>query len=328
MFLRKHYFLNIFISTLITIMIVPVLVISGQPNLPFFMDDTVDFDQRFLNKWINDNPDISTDKELNDFLFSNLPEELFAEIFTGKTDIDNIQKTNGLFYYSGYKGGIWLNDIIENPDNEGIGPASMIRVFKLPALLALDSHFAKRKRVIKKSCIKKKRKALYKSLDRLIYLYGYNRGYLIKILENHPEGISLPPDYFSCKGLLDCDYPKENLEVFNSVFEIRSHLSDPPDLKWKEIAENIEIKLESSIQKGENVWTGIMENGKFTPDSYKSLVDISAQYLLINEAVMLLSAEALAKDDEELMDRALMADMALKSWLAGYMAGLGEPVKS
>jgi hypothetical protein len=260
----------------------------------------------------------------SEFLFSYLPGRIFDDILSSGAESVDPRGGLGLLYLSGYEGGIWLNGIMEGEDGSGIGPSGLIRAFRMPLLFLMDNRVEKRMRLIAKGSIKRKRRALDNAFDTLVMSYGYNRGYLLEILKHPPPGSSLSADYVACYGLLECRYPMENAGALGPLLPARENLNAPAGAPWDDLSKRIQEGLPSAVKRGEGVWQSIMSESEFSPESYKALVDISAEFLMLNEAVLLMAAKAIAENDEEAMDRALLADAALTVWLGGYVIGLGQ----
>jgi hypothetical protein len=293
------------------------LRLPNPPRIPKFMAKTVKIDPARMQKMAQDYQS-AKDREgtLEDFMFAAMPEQVFNSILRGSKSAKDFSSDLGLLYWSGYQGGIWLNSIMQSPGEKksGIGPTGMIKALKLPALLYVNNMLRKRMRLVSQGEKSEKMKALDKSLDALISSYGYNRGYLLEILDHPPQGCAAPEDFFTCSSLLDCAYAGKELKLI------------PPGAsgtKWGRFNSRLSEKLPQALDQGKNVWKNIMAEKEFSPKSYQDLLNISAEFLIINQEIMLASVTAIADGDEREMERALLADAAFRTWLIGYMIGLG-----
>jgi len=295
------------------------------PKVPGFMGDVLVFDSNRVQA-LREKYESSAGKVVSgeDFMFSYRPGEIFKSILHGDFKPEDLASDFGLLYWSGIEGGVWLNKIMTGPEKSGIGPSGLIRAFKGPVLIYMDLKTGQRLRLIQKHDLPAKRIAVEKSLGLLARSYGYNRGYLLEILKHPPAGAAIPDNYLVCKELLDCNYGVADLSIIAPLLPVREKLSRPPDQEWLTLSKTVSEQLPGSINQGKGVWKNILSNRGFSPASYQSLVDISAGFLLINEAILLQSAQAVAEGDETQLNRALAADTALKIWLAGYMMGLSQ----
>jgi hypothetical protein len=289
------------------------------------MSDTVIVDTRRLEFMADEYRALKgADALPSEFLFSYLPDRIFDDILSPGAESPDPRGGLGLLYVSGCEGGIWLNSVMEGEDGSGIGPSGLIRALRMPLHLLIDRRVEKRMRLVEKGSVKSKRRALDNAFDTLVLSYGYNRGYLLEILKHPPPGSSLPADYVACSGLLDCRYPMENAGALGPLLPVRENLKAPSGDPWNDLSKRIEKGVPPAVKRGEGVWQSIMSEREFSPESYQALVDVSAGFLMINEAVLLMVAKAIAENDEEAMDRALLADAALTVWLGGYVIGLGQ----
>ncbi len=259
-----------------------------------------------------------------DFMFACLPTEIFTGILNGAAPEKNLPGDLGLLYWSGFDGGIWLNHIMKSDQGGGIGPAGLLRAIRSPVLHYLAAKCRKRIKLIETGTGAQKLQNLDRAFDLLAQSYGYNRGYLEEILKHPPAGSQVDPAFFSCGEFLDCRYSGVDLAPMQGLMPVREKLAHPPAPNWEPISARIAGELRVSQARGAGVWKNILSKPEFSPESYSSLLEISAEFLVINEAVMLASAQALADQDPEAAGRALAADTALKVWLAGYLLGLAE----
>lgn len=295
------------------------------PRLPKFMAGVLEVDQARLQRLARDYEWSRTGQGTSeDFLFAYLPKMIFSALLFQSNDTQQLQSDLGLLYYSGVQGGVWLNRVLADKGGKGIGPGGLVLAMKLPALLYINNMCKQRLGLVQKGSPEQKRGQAEKSLDTLIYSYGYNKGYLLEILKHPPEGSKVPDDYLACSGMLDCSYSRTDLSLLDPVLSIREKIERPTGPEWVAVNKMMSEKLPGAEKRGSEVWSKIMADREFSPGAYKQLIDISAEFLVINEAIMLATASAIANQDEAGLSRALVADSALRVWLIGYMIGLGE----
>lgn len=261
-----------------------------------------------------------------DFMFAWLPARIFSTLLYGDYKMKDLPSDFGLLYWSGFNGGVWLNETVHLTKRLGIDWSWMIRSLKSPMLLYLKCKTQSRLRLIAEGSAGQKQKAARKALKFLAMSYGYNRGYLLKILKHPPAGANTPENILVCGEFLDCQYGAADQAVLAPLLTVRAKLASPPSAEWQKIAGPIKQKLPGSMKGGSWMWKQIMSGRKFSPDSYPALLEISTQFVMLNEAVMLAACQAVAEDHEAQLERALVADAAFRLSLGGYVAGLGKKI--
>ncbi len=296
--------------------------IPEPPSIPRFASDSIIIDGDALAAWEETYRSGRTGAGREDFLFAWLPERVFHEVLSGEAGVNDMPHINGTLFLSGHEGGVWLNRTFIEAGQRPIG-SSAINSFRLPALLGLDQLIRRRLWLVRQGGLGAKRAELKAAFNALVFTYGYNRGYLLEVLRRPPAGQEALANSIVCGGLIECDYPEAGAAL-SPLLPLRDKLAHPSSDGWKRMSRRLDKRLPGAIERGGRVWEDFMERREFGPGSYRALVDVSAGYLAINEAVMLMAAQGLAEDDEESMDRALMADAALSTWLGGYLLGLGQ----
>ena len=261
-----------------------------------------------------------------DFMFSWLPVRIFSRILFGDFNVKDLSSDFRLLYWSGFNGGVWLNEIVHLTKRVGIDWSWMIRSLNRPMLLFMDTEIQSRLRLIAEGSAGQKQKATRKALKSLAMSYGYNRGYLLEILKHPPTGANTPENILVCGEFLDCQYGVADQAVLAPLLTVRAKLASPPSAEWQKIAGTIRQKLPRSMKGGSRMWQRIMSGREFSPDSYPALLEISSQSVMLNEAVMLAACQAVAEKDEPQLERALAADAAFWVSLGGYVAGLGKKI--
>jgi hypothetical protein len=261
-----------------------------------------------------------------DFMFAWLPAGIFSGLLFDEFNLKDLPSDFGLLYWSGFDGGVWLNKVVRSPKGSGIAWSGIIRLLKGPMLLYLDNRAPSRLRLIASGSAGQKQTAAQKALKFLALSYGYNRGYLLEILKHPPAGAKTPENFLVCGEFLECHYGAGDQAVLAPLLTVRAKLASPPSAEWQTIAATVKQELPGSLKWGSWMWQRIMSGREFSPDSYPVLLNISAGFVMLNEAVMLAGCQAVAEKDEPQLERALAADAALRVSLGGYLVGLGEKI--
>ena len=259
-----------------------------------------------------------------DFMFSWLPARIFSRILFGDFSVKELPSDFGLLYWSGFDGGVWLNEAVHLTKRLGIDWSWMIRSLNSPMLRYLESRTESRLRLITEGNADQKQKAARKAIKFLARSYGYNRGYLLEILKHPPVGAKIPQNILICGEFLECHYGSGDQTILTPFLPVRAKLAGPPNAEWQTVASMVRPKLPGSIESGGCVWRRIMSGPEPSVDSYMTLLDISTGFLLLNEAVVLAVCQAVAERNERQLERALAVDAASRIWLAGYVIGLGK----
>jgi hypothetical protein len=263
-----------------------------------------------------------------DFMFTWLPARIFSRILFGDFNVKDLPSDFGLLYWSGFNGGVWLNETVHLTKGLGIDWSWMIRSLKSPMLRYLESKTESRLRLIASGSAGQKEKAARKAIKFLAMSYGYNRGYLLEILKHPPVGANTPENILVCGEFLECHYGSGDQTILAPFLPVRAKLANPPNAEWQTIASTVRRKLPGSIERGGWVWRRIMSGREFSVDSYMALLDISTGFLMLNETVMLAVCQAVAERNEPQLERALAADAASLIGLSGYVIGLGKKISA
>lgn len=298
---------------------------AEPPRLPKCMDKLMKIDQARLRDFYSEY-DLATEGNgaAEDFLFAYLPRKIFSKLLFESNDRQELPSDFGLLYYSGFQGGVWLNQSLAGKNGQGIGPGGVIRALNPWLLLYVRTLCKERVKLAQTGSLEQKREQAGKNLDALIQSYGYNKGYLLEILKHPPQGSKLGPDFISCEGMIGCDYKGIDNSLLQPVSSVREMIDRPSSQEWERIRKKLAEKMPDAEKRGRGVWANIMADREFSPHAYQQLIEISAQFLAINEAIMLKTASAVAERDDPALSNALLADAAFRTWLIGYMSGLGQ----
>ena len=254
-----------------------------------------------------------------DFMFSWLPARIFSGLLFGEVNVKDLPSDFGLLYWSGFDGGVWLNKVVR------IRGSGIIRPFKGLILRYLDlDETPSRLQLIESGSAGKKQEAAKEALNFLAWVYGYNRGYLLEILKHAPAGAKIPENFQGCGEILKCHYGAGDQAILAWLMTVRAKVESPPNAEWQEPAKTVKKERPGSVKMGSLFWKVIMSGRELSPDSYLTLLEISRNFLMLNEAVMLKACQAVAERDERQLECALAADKAFWVSLGGYMVGLGE----
>ncbi len=298
---------------------------SPAPKLPAFMSDGIKPDRiRLESLWCEYKRSKGPGASEKDFMFSWLHERIFSGLLFGEVNVKDLPSDFGLLYWSGFDGGVWLNKVVRIWPSVFIRPVPVKYLIRMPFLDADKT--PSRLKLIESGSADQKQKAADEALKFLAWVYGYDRGYLLYLLENPPAGAKKPENFLVCGEFLECHYGAGDQAILDWLLPVRAKLKSPPCAEWQKRAEKVKEMLPLSIASGSWLWKGIMLGNKLSPDSYLTLLKISRNFLMLNEAVMLKACEAFVGRDERELERALAADAALRVGLGGYMVGLGEKI--
>jgi hypothetical protein len=300
---------------------------SPAPEIPAFMSDGIKTDPIRLKSLRCEYKRSKGQGALEeDFMFSWLPARIFSGLLFGEVNVKNLPSDFGLLYWSGFDGGVWLNKLLR------IRGSGIIRPFKGLILSPLDlDETPSRLQLIESGSAGKKQEAAKKALNFLASIYGYNRGYLLEILKHAPAGAKIPENFQGCGEILKCHYGAGDQAILAWLPTVRAKVESPPNAEWQEPATTVKKERPGPVKMGSLFWKvimSIMSGRKLSPDSYLTLLEISRNFLMLNEAVMLKACQAVAERDERQLDGALAADKAFRVSLGGYMVGLGEKIQT
>ena len=228
---------------------------GSPPRYPACMDAgiTIDFSrlERLRSEYQGAQGQDASDV---DFMFSWLPGRIFSGILYGEFHVHGLPSDFGLAYWSGFNGGIWLNRSIHSGDDLGIAPAWLLGQLRRPMLCYLGNRTSKRLKLIETGGTREKRKTAEESVGFLARTYGYNRGYLVEIVEHPPAGAKGREDILVCGDFLDCRYGLSRQDILEQLLPVRAKLSDPPDRAWEKVAGPVRHKLPCPSKPG--AWFG------------------------------------------------------------------------
>lgn len=259
-----------------------------------------------------------------DFLFGDAPIRILDEVFASDPalSIEAVQGRVWLMHLSGYFGGVWLRGEIRSAQPENVlmaagAPPTRDGFLQVAgrAVAALQASTAEPDVL---------REHLETALPELITGFGYNRGYLLQILEAPPDGIRADTGAIVPDGPLWCRYRNGRLAALERLEPAAQKLASSA-AGWEAQAEAIPIKQAEAEKNGRAVWsTGLSVKG-FRADAYTQLVALSSSFLEVTQAVALAALACLCDDDIPLGRRAALALACLVSWTGSYGMGLMDP---
>ena len=273
------------------------------------------------------------DPEMERFLFGDLAVRVFDEVFEGTTT-ERRQELMWMLHLSGYFGGRWLRGEILAAEQDA---APVLSVDVTPSESGFRDTVARAEARLSaidgtdEEILAAARAALFDTppavegddpIRGLTDSFGYNRGYMLQILEDPPEGIEASPQFqINCGGLFDCVYVTPKLAVLPELgsFQAAINSDDPPDPAL--VAELIPVQ-EAAIPRGRAVWSGGLSVQGFSQESYDQLLDVSSSFLETVQATALINAKAVAEGDVAAARTGLAAEAAQIVWLTAYFDGL------
>ncbi len=308
------------------------------PDYPYVQNDAIRIEPRLLDGLARDFlAGGGQVDEVPSFLFSFVPIRVFDGITRGR--LDRLEEDEGLLYLSGFFGGVWLRKalhfrpsatqslLLSDPaPGAAMAPLSPAPPTALSAgtrafsfLTAFAAELNEAAREGNSAAIQE---VLLNSLDTLLFLYGYNLGYLESILERPPEGVESPPGYLSCTHFLDCRTPVQGISELERLLTLIDGLADPPDSRWALMKEKVDRLGPPSRQAGYGIWNGFLSTEHMLPDDYFTLLDLSAGFLVYCQVLVLSAMDAWVYEDEEAGRVSLAVGAGMSAWIGGYGIGL------
>lgn len=275
-----------------------------------------------------------------DFFYGTLALETMDALCQPALTNAERDKLLGSLYVSGYFGGIWLRDALQDTSPRTLEQLRrrMLRAQPLQAsrpggrygspsefvvFQALASTVAGQRRAAEQGTDSDVIVENYQSIPDLLYLYGYNLGYIQVLYANPPTGIELPPDALVCGDyLLDCSSPDIDLDVLSAYAPALAKLQAPPSVAWETMAEQVVVYGESSVQSGIDTWESILADSTISSAAFLPLIDLSVGYLLVSDAAVLGAMTAWAEGQAAEGRCALQLQAGLTLWSGAYFMGL------
>lgn len=255
---------------------------------------------------------------MTEFLFGAVPLVVLGDLLTADPDGLPLPGYIWLMHLSGYFGGVWLRGQIAQalPDAPLLGVAIAPDEEALRSLVSdvddsLTAWRAGDAAVLSYS---------EAHLDGHVDGYGYNRGYLLQILDEPPVGLRSPPGFLQVDGPLACRYQVGELPGLDGL---RARFTRGAT-DWTALVRRIVATETEADARGRNVWsTGLSVQG-FPQPEYEQLLRLSAFFLMGTQAVALSDAIALATSDAAVARRGALLAAGLVPWSRSYMMGLLE----
>lgn len=301
-------------------------VAVSVPDQPFVDDEMLSADPAALNALAEAAcVDAGGRADINRFLFGVAPSVIFNELLTrdGGGGSRDLESDIWVLYLSGYFGGVWLRgEIVEaQPDSliAGFGTVpDRARVLEVTD----DARAAYR--AASSDDVGAVARA-WAARDFLVDNFGYNKGYLLQILEDPPEGLTSPADLLRCFGPIDCRYRPVTIPALLEYDHVPPLIADPPDAAWAQVADGVGSLQDAAEVRGRGVWSAGLSVQGFSQESYETLLDVSAAFLEAVQATTLANIEAAAESDGPLARQGAAADAAFRVWVGAYTMGLLDP---
>lgn len=269
--------------------------------------------------------------EMERFLFGHVAVDVFNRIFDG--DDSDTAGLLWLMWLSGYFGGRWLRGEIEVAQ-----PGAPLTTFsQTPSQESFDSIMATAKVGLDaaaaddETLLAYARESLFDKppaeeggdpIRGLTDNFGYNKGYMLQILEVPPEGLDAGPAYqITCGGLYDCTYATPRLAVLAELADLQEQVAAGEGDFAELVAELTEIQ-DAAEPRGRSVWSGGLSVQGFPQKSYDQLLDVSSSFLETVQATALVMIDAAANEDAGRARTGAIANAAMVIWLSAYRVGL------
>jgi len=298
------------------------------PDYPYAETDLTEVSQEFLDQLAADyvcSLEASVTPSGTDFLLRYAPLRLFNDLLTqGPAEL---KKTFWVLHISGYFGGIWLKAKLSefNPpdgDSEGGmhgsedspdgGLAKAVDMAK-EAVEAAQGPEAELFAFNKSSLL-----SFLVPKFGIASNFGYNKGYLLQIYDNPPEGLQSPQHFIHCEGVLWCDYNNIHLSLLPDLKPVSDAMGQSAE-PYAGLGKKAQKSQDSAEMMGRQVWGSFLDYTGMTQVFYDDLLRVSAAFLEVVQAAGLLSAKAVAEQDAAAGRQGAILQSGLIIWLSAYM---------
>lgn len=324
------------------------------PAYPFWANQTMVVDPAFIQPYADDYcARAGANATAEDFFYGDLAlhsiDQLGLELTAGLSDAESVEALLGNLYVSGYFGGIWLRDSLEDTTTTLVTPGASVVLNRrtLAGVTPSQADRAKRSslqgdardRLIFRTLAGVVGKQVDLALDgsagavllanrstlpSYLYVYGYNRGYLEVLLAYPPAGTPSQDGKLWCGDFLDCASPGIDLDVLEVYRPALSSLASPDNARWLGMNRIEDQYGVSSLEDGKAVWESILSESTVSTAAYDPLVDLSVGYLLVSEAAVLAGMTAWAENDVAAGRSGLLLQSGLSLWSGAYFMGLAS----
>ena len=291
------------------------------PVYPFWPTDALVVDRErltdlateFCGRESNDVPAV-------DFFLGYLPMRALDESFCDAELCESEPHLWGDLYLSGYFGGIWLRELLGW--NNRVDSVDSLRF----AFDVLASTGTRTLDAVEFDGDDEILSAAERRLFPLVVLYGYNLGFLQRILEVPPPGIAPPVGLLNCEDdlIVDCDADDVGWDFVARYDESIDRLRFPPDDRWQQVRGSVD-RASGFVDVGDFVWSGIRIDG-LGEEAYAVLVDLSLNFLLAGKAAAMGHATSWADLNPAEGRFARKTDAGMIIWSGSYFMGLASPM--
>lgn len=286
------------------------------PDHPWFANDVMVADPELLDRLLH-----GETGSVERLLFGRAPLRIFGDALTADPGAVPVAGHLWVMHLSGYFGGVWLRREIARAQPEApllgvdVTPdASAFAELTDALAAALDAA-----RGDDASALGYAAGQIAHQLDG----YGYNRGYLVEILEAPPAGLRSPPGFLDAPGLLDARYAVDEIA---GLAGLRDRFADAVTDGHVD-RDGLDTAQSDAHARGRAVWsTGLSVQG-FPQPEYEQLLELSAYFLQGTQAAAIAAVLASTDHDAGLARRAALVGAMLAPWSISYRMGLldGRP---
>lgn len=298
------------------------------PSHPIFDDEIVRVDRAALDRMAQQAcVEAGGVVDINRFLFGAAPSRLFDQVLArGGADAEvglDLETQIWVLYVSGYFGGLWLRgEIVEAQPDSLIAGFGMVPDRAAFLEVTDDARPAWRAATASDAAVIQHAVG---SRDFLVDNFGYNKGYLLQILEDPPEGLTSPPDLLRCFGPLDCRYQPVTIPALLDYDHVAPLIANPPTAAWADVSDGVLELQDAAEVRGRGVWSAGLSVQGFSQEAYETLLDVSASFLEAVQATTLASIESVAEEDGDLGRQSAAAEAGFRVWVGAYTMGLLDP---
>lgn len=307
------------------------------PDYPYWSNDTFVIDEAIIAEYADDYcARAGAAATVEDFFYGDLALRSIDALGMDPEAAEDIDALLGNLYISGYFGGIWLRDSLEDTGGTRMAPGSTLALQHLNRSAQagqVRDHliFSTLTAVVQKQVALALEGtpgavllANRSTLPSFLYLYGYNLGYIDVLLQYPPPGTPSQEGKLVCGDFLDCSSPAFELEVLERFSPALSSLAAPSNARWHGMGRVVEQYGVSSMEDGQAVWEDILSESTVSSAAYDPLMDLSVGYLLVSEAAVLAGMTAWAEGDIDAGRSGLLLQSGLSLWSGAYFMGLAS----
>lgn len=255
------------------------------------------------------------------FFYGDLAMSSFQDICTATPP--ELAVLLGNIQVSGYFGGVWFRDQVPGlrPQRNPLTP--LLTAVSRGTTRSVDTGAGQLLR-LREGTAAQVRAANARLVDPLLFIHGYNRGYLEVVAARPPAGVVLPPGYVTFEELLLTRSARFRLGLRADLAPALERLRGRATPEWAALDRRVKRVGGGSVEVGRATWKAILRGGPLQGATYRSVLDLSTGFLQVTEAAALASMAASADGDPGWGRCSLALQAGLVVWAGSYFAGLAS----